>query len=161
MNNTPHVVFCTATQSIIDYVHVARGETNEQAIRRLAPDYGTALDVLPVDEAQRRYEARFKTDVSEIAEEEFHSALNVLPPVGWRTALGAEVFRISERTAGCITAIYVAMQGRYFTFQDDIRLDNEECCSVSLHSSRPILPPPSHRRQTDDSKHPLHVRCAR
>ena len=127
MDHNPHVVFCTATQSIIDYVHAGQGETHDDAIRRLKADYGTALSVMPANEAQNLYQARFKTPVSEITGEDFDYALNVLPPVGWRTASGGEVFRISERTAGRVTAIYVALGGRFFTFQDDIRLEHDTC----------------------------------
>lgn len=142
MTNTPYVVFCTATQSIIDYVHTGRGETHDAAIRRLQPNYGAALSVMPANEAQHRYEARFKTGVSEITEEDFLYALNVLPPVGWRTAHGGEVFRISERTAGVVTAIFVAMQGRFFTFHDDIRLEHDACCErvAAFIASNPSSP---------------------
>lgn len=126
--NRPTVVFCTATQSIIDYVHAGRGETEAQAIARLTPDYGSALTTMPADQAQLLYEAGFKTPVSEISLEQFEYALNVLPPVAWTRARGAQSFKISERTAGCVTAIYVEMRDRYFTFQDDIRTPHETCC---------------------------------
>lgn len=126
--NRPTVVFCTATQSIVDYVHAGRGETEAQAIARLTPDYGTALTTMPADEAQLLYENKFKTPVSEITLEAFEYALNVLPPVAWTRARGAQSFKISERTAGRVTAIYVEMRGRTFTFQDDIRTPHNACC---------------------------------
>lgn len=123
----PMVVFCTATQSIIDYVHAGRGETTEEAIKRLTPDYGPALTCLPVSEAQLLYELSFKTPVSEITQDDFEYALNVLPPVAWTRERGAQSFKLSEQTAGCVTAIYVEMNGRHFTFQDDIRTPHEDC----------------------------------
>lgn len=127
-NLTPTVVFCTATRRIIDYVHMARGETEADAIKRLMPDYGTDLTTMPADEAQDLYEASFKSPVEEITEEDFLYALNVLPPVGWVNARGAQSFKISERLAGRVTSIQVEMQGRYFRFHDDIRLSHEDCC---------------------------------
>lgn len=127
-NLRPTVVFCTATQRIIDYVHVARGETEADAVKRLLPDYGTALTAMPADEAQDLYEASFKSAVEEITEKDFLYALNVLPPVGWVNARGAQSFKISERLAGRITSIHLEMQGRFFRFHDDIRLSHNACC---------------------------------
>lgn len=65
---------------------------------------------------------RYRQDVSEISEERFHDALNVLPPVGWTTRQGVESFRISERIWGSITDIYARLGDRYFVLSDDIRL---------------------------------------
>lgn len=136
----PTVVFCTATQSIVDYVHAGHGETEAQAIARLTPDYGTALTTMPANDAQRLYEAKFKTPVSEISLEQFEYALNVLPPVAWIHSRGAQSFKISERTAGCVTAIYVEMRGRTFTFQDDIRTPHDTCCErvAAFISENPV-----------------------
>ena len=64
----------------------------------------------------------YRTDVSEISEERFNDALNVLPPVGWTTRQGVESFRISERIWGSITDIYARLGDRYFVLSDDIRL---------------------------------------
>ena len=65
---------------------------------------------------------RNRKDVSEISEERFNDALNVLPPVGWTTRMGVESFRISERIWGNITDIYARLGDRYFLLSDDIRL---------------------------------------
>lgn len=126
-DNGPRVVFCTTTQSIIDVVRNGAGETDQQAIDRLRAEYGTALTALPAREAQQRYEARFKTPVREISAETFDDALNVLPPEDWVHARGGQSFKISERIAGSVTAIYVNLQGRYFQFDDHIRTPHEEC----------------------------------
>lgn len=144
-DNQPTVIFCTATQSIIDYVYTGRGETNAEAIKRLWPDYGTALTAMPAREAQALYEARFKTPVEEITEADFLYALNVLPPVAWSHARGAESFKISERLAGCVTTILVGMQSRYFRFHDDIRLPHDTCCErvqafIANHPASAIKP---------------------
>lgn len=124
----PRIVYCTATNRIIDFVRGDAGETDEQAISRLKGEYGTALTALPAHEAQARYEASFKTDVREITAEAFDDALNVLPPEDWTRARGAESFKCMERIAGAVTSIFVAMGDRYFTFNDHIRLPHDQCC---------------------------------
>ncbi|HEX2842137.1 hypothetical protein [Hyphomicrobium sp.] len=121
-----HVVYCSATRNIIAYVR--QDETDAAAIARLKPEYGTALSAMPAREAQDLYETSFKTPVQEITSKEFDYALNVLPPVAWTHARGAESFKISERVAGCVTAIYVEMGRRYFRFHDDIRTPHDRCC---------------------------------
>jgi hypothetical protein len=95
---------------------------------------------MPVDEAQTLYEANFKTPVEEISQVDFEYALNVLPPVAWTHARAAESFKVSERTAGCITAIYVSMQSRCFRFHDDIRTSHDDCCSrvVAFIAENPV-----------------------
>lgn len=78
------------------------------------------------DDAWKAAEAvgleRYRKDVSEVSEERFNDALNVLPPVGWTTRFGVESFRISERIWGSITDIYARLGDRYFVLSDDIRL---------------------------------------
>lgn len=128
----PRVVFCTATGNIIDFIRDGAGETDDAAISRLTADYGTSLSAMPAQEAQALYEARFKTPVEEITADVFDYGLNVLPPVAWTRARGAETFKISERLAGCVTAIYVAIGQRYFRFHDDIRTPHDQCCERVL-----------------------------
>lgn len=121
----PPVVFCTATGRIIDYVR--KGEEPAAAIARLA-EYGTSLTVLPVAIAWQRHQDAFKTEPVEISPADFDYALNVLPPVRWIKDGHGESFKMSERLTGAITAIYVQLSGRCFTFNDDIRTPHEECC---------------------------------
>lgn len=66
--------------------------------------------------------ARYCTGITEVSEDQFLDALNVLPPAGWTTRRGVESFRISERIWGNITDIYARLGERYFKFADDIRL---------------------------------------
>lgn len=124
----PRVVYCATRRSIIDFVREGAGENDEAAIRRLAPEYGPALSAMPASQAQDLYEAGFKTPVEEITAEAYDYGLNVLPPVAWTHAQGAESFKISERLAGSVTAIYAAMHGRYFRFHDTIRMPHEQIC---------------------------------
>lgn len=116
-SDTRPVVFCTATNRVIDLLR--RGETPETAIQRLA-EYGTALTVLPLDEAADRYEATFKSGPVEITEARFMEMLEVLPPHDWRNTGDAESFKLIERTAGSITGIYARVGRRYFHLSDSI-----------------------------------------
>lgn len=89
--------------------------------------YGDGLIVLPRDEAQRRYEDSFKSDPVEITEDKWHEMLGCLPPVGWKRDASGESFKMSERTAGAVTGIYVRVGTRFFMFYDDIRMPHPEC----------------------------------
>jgi len=81
----PNVVYCTASNRIIDLVRKA--ETETEAIARLTPEYGPDLMILPLDEAETRFEAQFKTAPVQITEADWFYALEVLPPEDWhRTA---------------------------------------------------------------------------
>lgn len=124
-------VFCTASNRIIDFV--PNNSDGKAVLERHAAEYGTALVVLPVDEAFARYENAFKREPVEITEDRWHEMLGVLPPVGWRTApYNHESFKISERTAGSVTAIFVRIDDRYFELSDSITLPHLDCVARVL-----------------------------
>ncbi len=113
--------------SIVDLIHPDDGLTlhcseNETQIRERCP----LAERMAFEEAWNLADAagaaRYKRDVSEVAEAQFTDALNVLPPVGWTTRNGVESFRISERLWGNLTDIYARLGDRYFKLTDDIRL---------------------------------------
>ena len=52
--------------------------------------------------------------VSEITEDEFHEALNVLPPVNWVTINGVNEFCMSERLTGNFTGQYGRSNGKFY-----------------------------------------------
>jgi hypothetical protein len=122
---TDTVIYNPETHSLVDFVRT--DETAEQAIIRLA-EYGTALVPLPYLEAAKRIEDHYRTDPVEIDAEKWNYALCVLPPVAWHHTGSGESFKMSERLTGNITAIYVQLAQRYFTFNDSIYLPHEECC---------------------------------
>lgn len=123
--DTRPVVFCTTTNSLIDFLH--RNETEAEAFKRLA-SYGTALTILTADDAMQRYENQFKTEPREITQEKFTEMLCILPPVSWHHDSHGESFKMSERQAGFVTAIYVRIDQRFFEFHDDIRTPHADCC---------------------------------
>ena len=117
-------IFCLTTNRLIDLIR--QGETAATALTRLQ-SYGPDLAILPLAEAQARYERQFKTEPVEIDEGAWHEALNVLPPEDWRHDANGESFKCSEPTAGSITAIYVRVGQRHFTFNDDAATPHAEC----------------------------------
>lgn len=128
MTTPNNCVFCTATNRLLDFI--PDGSDGAAAITRLTPVNGTALVVLPVDTAWRRYENAFKSEHVEITDARFHEMLGVLPPVGWsHSDRSFESFKISECTAGSITAIFVRIHDRYFELSDSITLPHRECVS--------------------------------
>jgi hypothetical protein len=76
------------------------------------------LVCLSFDEAMERItkaeEETYIKPWSEITEEEWTDALEVLPPQGRRTVEGVEIFRMSEYTTNDITLYYAACHERYF-----------------------------------------------
>lgn len=125
--DTTPTIYCTRTNSLIDTCLPGQ-DGPEVKLARHRKHYGPDLILLPFDEAWRRHEAAAKTEPTEIAEQDWHYALNVLPPVSWNQTCAGESFKMSERLTGAITGIYVQLQGRFFTFYDDIRTPHAECC---------------------------------
>ena len=125
MSIPKNCVFCTNTYRIIDFVADAGDAT--ATIAKFAPEYGDALIILPFEEAHQRFENSFKSAPVEITEERWDEMLGVLPPVAWKNDGAHESFKISERTAGSITAIFVRIGDRYFELSDTITLAHREC----------------------------------
>lgn len=125
-DDTP-TIYCTRTRMLIDTCLPGQ-DSPEAKLARHQERYGPDLIILPFAEAYQRHEDAAKTEPEEIAEDRWHYALNVLPPVSWRNTGNGESFKISERITGLITAIYVRINNRHFTFNDDIRTPHDECC---------------------------------
>ena len=83
--------------------------------------------MMPTDTAWQRYENAFKSSPVEISEDRWNEMLGVLPPVAWTTDQTGESFKLSERTAGSITAIFVRIGERYFELSDSITLPHHTC----------------------------------
>ena len=124
-DDTRPVVFNAATNTLVDFLRPS--ETPAEALVRLA-EYGTCLTILPFEQAWQRHEAAAKTEPLEITSAHWHDMLGVLPPVAWKNDHHGESFKLSERTTGSITAIYVQIDGRYFVFGDSIFTPHAACC---------------------------------
>lgn len=141
----PFVVFCTETNAVID--HVRSGEDHAAACARLA-EYGTSLTVLPLSLAWKRHEDAHRTPPSEVTAAHYDDMLNILPPVAWTRDANGESFKMSERLTGMVTAIYVNLNDRFFTFNDNIRMPHAECCRVVRFSEAYLRP----GRDSDDDE---------
>jgi hypothetical protein len=105
-----------------------KGETIEDSIARLVPEYGTRdeLEAMEFETAYDEYESKFKSEPVQISETDWQYALEVLPPLKWRNGSNAESFMCSEFTCGRLTAIYVRSGKRYFSFTDNYRMTHDE-----------------------------------
>jgi hypothetical protein len=74
---------------------------------------GKSVKVLRLDDAVKFVNAAqddmFLSDWKEITEEDFHTALNCLPPENFRRVNGVVIFRMSEYYTSNITAHYAAL----------------------------------------------------
>ncbi|MBI1384741.1 MAG: hypothetical protein GC150_07520 [Rhizobiales bacterium] len=144
----PAAVYCTRTERLIDVCRP--GEDAAAAIARLAPDHGADLIVLPLAEAVQRHEAANRTEPVEITATAWHEALEVLPPADWRLTAEGESFKSIEHKAGAITAIYVRLGERRFTFDDLATLSHAACCDRVRASAAYRTPTPIDDREPGD-----------
>jgi len=137
MTEPKTVIFCTKTNHVIDTVPDGSEDDAKVRLHELTPKYGPDLILLPPGEAFRRYEDSFKSGPEKITKERFREMLEILPPVAWHDTSDGESFKMMERTAGSVTAIFVRLGDRYFTFSDDIRTPHAECCRrIADHLNR-------------------------
>jgi hypothetical protein len=73
-------------------------------------------------------------DVTEITQEQFDEALGALPPNQWVRYSSAESFKSSEHLSGAITAIYVRLGSKFYTFNDYCHIKHEEIVTKVLDS---------------------------
>ena len=125
MKTPARCIFCTRTNRLIDFV--PDGHDGARLIATYVTDYGTDLVMMPTDTAWQRYENAFKSSPVEISEDRWNEMLGVLPPVAWTTDQTGESFKLSERTAGSITAIFVRIGERNFELSDSITLPHRAC----------------------------------
>ena len=126
-DNDPHAVYCVRQHQFIDFAHDRASA--ETALKRYSPEHGPNLVVLQRDDAMACHEAAFRSAVSEITADTWDDMLGVLPPMAWRNDGLGESFKLSEYLSGGITSIYVAVDGRYFTFNDNATLAHADCCA--------------------------------
>ena len=98
-----------------------RNETIDQ-MRQRYPD----VVVGTLDEAIMDHENAMKSKPSEITEDAFNAAFEVLPPMNRRRGGGGSSFMMMEMLSGQITTIYVSVKGRFFSFNDACTLPHGE-----------------------------------
>ena len=106
---------------IIDAVNPAtgRGLYSGETLTEVNARYPSAVlgDFETVCDSQDAY---WISQPVQITADRFNEMLGVLPPVGWESQSNGEVFKLSERTSGMITAIFCRLGDRYFEMQDRI-----------------------------------------
>lgn len=113
---------------------VWRSSIENEDITQIRMRYPNA-ELADFQRVYEKVEASYRTRPIEITKAQFIYALEVLPPVGWRTARGVESFKISERYYGQMTAIYARVGRRYFTFRDTITLTAEKIADIIGNSN--------------------------
>lgn len=150
---------------IVDLIHPDDGLTlhaaeDERLVRARHPNAQRMRCEAAWTAADAAGTARYRQDITEITEERFHDALNVLPPVGWTTRQGVESFRISERLWGSITDIYARLGNRHFMLADDIRLPASTIAArvaayVAAHPAGKVAVAADGPQRTDDTDRKL------
>lgn len=127
-------MYCTRTHRILDDVH--EGESAEAALARNADGSGDGLVVIGLGEAFQRQEDAAKTEPLEITAEEFDDKLNIMQPRGWVPGVGDghSSFKIGEPYIGSVHSIYAKLNGRYFTFRDNVRMPHDDILAKVFHS---------------------------
>ena len=143
-DNSRHAVYCVRKHQFIDFAEDRASA--ETALKRFSAEYGPNLVVLGQDDAMACHEAAFRSEVAEITADKWDDMLGVLPPIAWRHDGLGESFKLSEYLTGGITSIYVALEGRFFTFNDNAMLRHAECCArvrASAAFANPVPQPDS------------------
>lgn len=116
-------------------------EVAAEAPNAVRMSFDVALE--QIDAAQT---AAFVKPVSEIREADYWYALEVLPPVGWKSSRGVESFKMSERLCGNITSIFAQCGKRWFTLTDRCTLSADEIADrVGAYiKQNPVAAPAEH-----------------
>ena len=138
-NHLQHPCFhVPGTDTIIDTAELRHGvwrsTIENEDINQIRIRYPGA-ELADFQRVYEKVEASYRTNPIEITKDQFTYALEVLPPVGWRTAKGVESFKMSERYYGQMTAIYVRIGRRYFTFRDAVTLTAERIADIVGNSN--------------------------
>ena len=88
---------------------------NEQFQKYLEEYKTTTFEIMTWDEFLKRQRDHLLSDEpTEITEEDYNDALNVLPPLKWCTKKGVEMFCMCEMYTGSYTTQYARYCGRYY-----------------------------------------------
>ncbi|MCH8247061.1 MAG: hypothetical protein IH951_11715 [Bacteroidetes bacterium] len=110
--------YVPGSTSIVDVVRNQKGAYSGNTLAEVQERYAGA-ELVPLDDACKAIDAANVLiyevgKAKEIDVDRWEYALGVLPPKQWHRAGGWESFKISELTAGDITACYVRIGSRYF-----------------------------------------------
>lgn len=121
----PQVVYSLTTRSFITNMK-SNGRTSAgltiDDIRTHYPD----AQVASTQVAQAALEAAFCEEPVEVDWSIFMEKRDVLPPMGWVRRSYCESFKLSERTFGNVTAIFVRIGKQFFRMRDRETLTHDE-----------------------------------
>lgn len=124
------VFYVPGRPGIVDEAHrrddgVLVGLYSHDTLEQLRVRYPGA-EVGELDDVRRKSEALIRTPPSEITEEQFTYALEVLPPEDWQHGKNCNSFKMSECFSGRMTHIYAQIGDRYFEMLDLCTMKHEE-----------------------------------
>jgi hypothetical protein len=107
-------------KSIISFTHPENSELSMygSTIKQLFIDYPDMI-LMPTDEASKLIQEASKTEVTETTSDQFEEMLNCLPPENWHRFEGWEFFQMCEYWTMNITAYYVRIGDKFYTFMDE------------------------------------------
>ena len=108
----------TVTNGLCDYSGIhnnGKDFTVAEYLEHLGPGFVCIPLESALDQIHEVQETTYIKPWKEITEDQYHYALEVLPPEKWQTVDGVNIFRMSEYTIGNITAHYAFYNKRYFT----------------------------------------------
>ena len=107
-----------------DGTHV--GAYSDLTVQALAEKHGCEILIGNSATVHKLIEASYITPPETVSEENFHYALNCLPPMRWGRWVGVESCRMSEFYTGNITTIYARTpDGRHWRFRDDADMSGD------------------------------------
>jgi hypothetical protein len=116
------------------------GEWVDQAganLEKLSGRY-PGMTLITSEEAVALIEGLSKEAPVLIDAQTYDDALNVLPPMGWVHNGDSSSFRMSERTNGRITRIYVRLGKNYFRFSADFATSHQDAVAI-VRAAAPAL----------------------
>lgn len=119
--------FFSAPKTTVDCVHpdTGAGIWGGRTLEQVREEYPNAVQ-MSIDEAARLRAGHFRQPPQRTTADEFSDMLNILPPYGWQTGPGWEVFKMSELTSGNITRIFCRIGTDFFTLSDDIDMPADD-----------------------------------
>ena len=127
IERTDNVFYSPDKNIIIDFVMSdGRSEVERETLKEIRLRHPDAI-ITEWEQAHTAREDSFKIAPIRISKERWTRALEILPPARWHNDGMCESFKMSELTCGSITAIYVRIADRYYTFQDSFLLTHSQC----------------------------------
>lgn len=100
--------------------------TVDEYLKILGPEFVCIPFEDALTQARAATKAKYVGPWDEIDEDTWMHALEALPPAGWRTVDGVELFFMSELISSNIASFYAAYNGRFFAAYRETSADYKE-----------------------------------